>query len=33
MADVSQPDELLAGENLVPGLIEALAHTLTGEGG
>jgi hypothetical protein len=26
---VSQPDELLAADNLVPGLISALAHTLT----
>jgi hypothetical protein len=26
---VSQPDELLAADNLVPGLMSALAHTLT----
>jgi hypothetical protein len=26
---VSQPDELLAADNLVPGLVSALAHTLT----
>jgi hypothetical protein len=25
---VSQPDELLAADNLVPGLVAALAHTL-----
>lgn len=30
---VSQPDELLGAEDLVPGLAEVLAHTLQGENG